>query len=202
MPSKRAKQPEASLGGSVRQRILDAALSVLRDSGLQNLTQVNVAERAGIRQSHLTYYFPTRQDLIEGVSQQFVEAVTRGAEDALKTDSGDGRIETLTRLARSIADLEHMRMFLAVTIEADADDALRKMMVDKTRRMEASIAQVLGGDNALETARVVLAATWGLGLYHFVMRPNAKATLFRAYESWLAEVTAAEPKKRKSTRPR
>ena len=45
-----------------REKILAAAAELLLTEGFHALTQHAVAARAGIRQSHLTYYFPTRND--------------------------------------------------------------------------------------------------------------------------------------------
>ena len=47
-----------------RERILHAAFLLLNEDGFSALTQQHVCKRAGIRQSHLTYYFPTRNDLL------------------------------------------------------------------------------------------------------------------------------------------
>jgi AcrR family transcriptional regulator len=46
----------------VRTRILEAALGLLAEHGVTELTQPKIAAAAGVRQSHLTYYFPTRMD--------------------------------------------------------------------------------------------------------------------------------------------
>ena len=53
----------------VRERILEAALGLLSQSGAHELTQPRVAKAAGVRQSHLTYYFPTRADLLQEVAR-------------------------------------------------------------------------------------------------------------------------------------
>jgi len=53
----------------VRDRILQAALRLLAESGAHELTQPRVAKAAGVRQSHLTYYFPTRADLLQEVAR-------------------------------------------------------------------------------------------------------------------------------------
>ena len=52
---------------STRQRILDAAIRIARKSGIKALTQPRVAAAAGVRQSHLTYYFPRKADLLAAV---------------------------------------------------------------------------------------------------------------------------------------
>ena len=42
-----------------RQHIVECALAQLREEGFAAFTQSKVAARAGLRQSHLTYYYPT-----------------------------------------------------------------------------------------------------------------------------------------------
>jgi hypothetical protein len=41
---------------------LQAAVELIKTQGFSALTQSGVAKLAGVRQSHLTYYFPTRSD--------------------------------------------------------------------------------------------------------------------------------------------
>ena len=52
----------------VRQRILDAALGLMAEHGFMEVTQPKIARAAGVRQSHLTYYFPTRADLLKALA--------------------------------------------------------------------------------------------------------------------------------------
>src|SRR5690606_33657714 len=114
----------------VQDRILEAALTILGTEGLHGFTQARVAEQAGVRQSHLTYYFPARDDLLRAVTAAFVDAMAAGlagaAGDAARTPSP----RRLAAAARAIADPRHMRMFLGLVIEADADPALRKLVVE------------------------------------------------------------------------
>jgi AcrR family transcriptional regulator len=170
----------------VPERILDAALAILAESGLRDLTQVRVAHRARVRQSHLTYYFPTRDDLLDAVTARAVDGIVSGFRRVATDASQGGQRQLLGRLAGSVADLAHMRMFIAMIVEADADPAVRRVMRRATDRIETALAESLGGDEAQERARVVLAAIWGLGLYQFLMRPAANASPTRAYLSWLA----------------
>jgi AcrR family transcriptional regulator len=55
---------------NVREKILAAALKLLNEQGFPALTQTRVAEVAGVRQSHLTYYFPTRNELLKAIVQE------------------------------------------------------------------------------------------------------------------------------------
>lgn len=173
----------------MRERILDAAIRTLRESGLQSFTQIQVANSAGVRQSHLTYYFPTRDDLLEAVTARVVEGLAAGVRSAAAGEEEGGHGAMLERLATSVADLEHMRMFVAMIVEADGEPLLRDVMVGGTRRMEEALAETLGSDDAEERARLILAAVWGLGLYQFVVRPSRRADPTRPYLSWLTEAT-------------
>src|SRR5262245_1334127 len=123
----RRQRPETPL--RVRERILTAALETLTESGIQGLTQVQVARRAGVRQSHLTYYFPTRDNLLEAVTELAVEAIASGLRQLVAASGNRAYQTTLERLTEAVADLAHMRMFVAMIVEADADVTVRKVMI-------------------------------------------------------------------------
>ena len=168
----------------IRERILAAALTVLQEDGIQGLSQVQVARRAKVRQSHLTYYFAKRHDLIEAVAIRFLEGVAHGLDEARA--SGDAS-SLLQRLAAFIVEPRHMRMFTGVIVEADADPRVRAILVRVTLRLQSTLAAKLGGDDAAERASIILANLWGLGLYDFVLRPKRPGELTAAY---IASITA------------
>jgi AcrR family transcriptional regulator len=192
----------ARRGPGVRERILDAAIESWAESGISGLTQIQVAKRAGVRQSHLTYYFPTRDDLLEAVTERAVKGIAGGLRRVMMEGGAEGHRAMLERLAKSVADLTHMRMFVAMIVEADDDMAVRKVMTQATHRMEAALAAALGGDHAAERARRVLVAVWGLGLYCFLMRPKPKEDPTRAYVSWLAESSRSRSERRRGVTTR
>ena len=55
-----------------RESLIEAAIAAVREGGYSALTQPKVAARAGMSQSHLTYYFPTRSDLVQAVAERIV----------------------------------------------------------------------------------------------------------------------------------
>ena len=168
-------QPNAHPGRSgeapVRQRILEAALATLRQGGGRRFTQTAVARQARVRQSHLTYYFPTRHDLLRATVLRFAESVGAGLSQAVCEHPGRGRHTPMARLIEAVAELEHMRMFLGLVSEAADDPGLRVIVVEGTERVEAALAAVLGGPRAAQDARIILATAWGLGLYRYAVRP-------------------------------
>jgi AcrR family transcriptional regulator len=189
-----AHAPKTDEGG-VRERILAAAMTALQEDGIQGLSQVQVARRAKVRQSHLTYYFAKRHDLIEAVAVRFLEEVTHGLDDA--GIAGDAS-SLLHRLAAFIVEPRHMRMFTAVIVEADQDPKVRAILVRVTLRLQAALAATLRGDDAAERATIILANLWGLGLYDFVLRPKRPGELAAAY---IASITAPRsPLSRRKTK--
>jgi AcrR family transcriptional regulator len=181
-------RPRPPVTGTVRERILDAALAVLRDDGVQRLTQVQVARRAGVRQSHLTYYFPSRTDLLDATAMRFVDTLAAGIGRALRGQASAGGRTTLAHLAKAVAEPGHMRMFIGVIVEADQDPDVRAILLGGTERMEAALAEALGGEDQQERARAVLATIWGLGLYAFVVRPSGRKDPARTVLAWLEAV--------------
>lgn len=186
--AKRSARSKTQPTIGVRERILHAAREILQESGLQRFTQVNVAERAGVRQSHLTYYFPTRRALLEAGIEHFVQAITQRVQDVAEASPSVDHETLVDRLATTITDPAHMRMFLAVIVEADGDAALRAMLVAAARQIEEALAKSLGGSDGAERARTVLAAIWGLGLYQFILRPSSRASITKAYLARIAEL--------------
>ena len=69
----------------VRSAILDAGSSLLREHGIAALTQPRVAAAAGVKQSHLTYYFPKRADLLIGIATHTVDGLLARLTERLKT---------------------------------------------------------------------------------------------------------------------
>lgn len=192
----------------VRERILAAAMAILHEAGIQGLSQVQVARRAKVRQSHLTYYFPKRNDLAEAVAARFVDGIVRELQRTAAGSAAGGPGAMLQRVADAIADQGHMRMFTAVIVEADGDPELRSILVRGARRLQSTLAGLLGGEHAMERAELVLASLWGLGLYDFVVREKRRSAPRASFLASLAgvasgvETSAASPGDRAGVRGR
>lgn len=176
MPEQPAPTP------NVRTRILDAAIDTLMEDGPRGLKQTRIAQRAGIRQSHLTHYFPTRDRLLEAITTCAVDHLT----DHL-THLGGHSGSALTALANAITDTPHMRMFLTLAVEADHDEILRGILTAGVKRLEGAIAEHLAVTP--DQARPLMAALWGAGLYHFLTRSDASRALTGTFVTRLARAT-------------
>ena len=121
----------------VRERILEAALGLLAESGVHELTQPRVAKAAGVRQSHLTYYFPTRGELLQEVARHSIEK--------LAGQLAHGKPGALpAAIAAGAADKRRSRIMLGLVAAADRDPQIKRRMrrfvAELRRRMTPVLA--------------------------------------------------------------
>ena len=75
---------------NVKDAILDASVALLKDKGIAALTQPQVARAAGIKQSHLTYYFPTRAALLLAIAEHSIDVTMSEVGARLRDHGEDG----------------------------------------------------------------------------------------------------------------
>src|SRR5580704_3484186 len=107
-----------------RLEIINAGLTVLRESGFSGFTQPRVAAVAGLRQSHLTYYFPTRVDLLEGVARAAIERQLGAVDAILGTSSPQTAAKMIAKVA---VRHENTRVIMALAQAADQEPSLREI---------------------------------------------------------------------------
>jgi AcrR family transcriptional regulator len=106
-----------------RKEILEAGLALLREHGLAGLTQPRLAAKTGLRQSHLTYYFPTRTDLLAAVARVGMEAQLAAVRSLFNgVSSAEQGAE---RIAAVIVRHENTRVLAALNQAADQEPAVR-----------------------------------------------------------------------------
>jgi AcrR family transcriptional regulator len=109
---------------STRERILHAAFMVLNDEGFGALTQTRVAERAGVRQSHLTYYFPTRIALLRETAVFGCNAMLEMMASAI--DSGALTLANFRQfLVADVSDRRFARLMCALIVASDEDQSIK-----------------------------------------------------------------------------
>jgi AcrR family transcriptional regulator len=168
----------------IRERLLRAAVALVREQGLPKLTQPRVAKAAGVSQSHLTYYFPTRADLVHAVLQRAAERQRAGVEAAVA--AADQGVEALVReLAKTLSRPENTRVLVSFVLAADTDPAARTLFGGLAGGMRATIAEMLGKVGITprpETVTMVHALGTGLAILELALgglaaRPDTAATL-------------------------
>lgn len=183
----------AAEGSSVRERILDAALSILGDVAVKKLAQPRVARVAGVPQGHLTYYFPRKLDLLVAVIRKFAQLFQRDLSPFLGSSASWDAHPPATReraigfVGKLAKDRERTRMLLRLLVEADGDPKLREAMAEGAGFVRSVLAQVLGKPQDDPDVDVALAMFWGLGIQHLVFartNEHTDAVLTRMRE-WL-----------------
>ena len=155
---------------TIRQRILDAALDILEDRGVKGLTQPRVAKLAGLRQSHLTYYFPRKADLFVAVLQASHDRASRKRGARAGQENFDEGMKSLKKL---MFDKDRMRFFLGIIVEASEEPGLRPILANHARELTQSVAAHFGraGDDPAVIAFVDLLRGAGLRM---LLEPNRK----------------------------
>jgi AcrR family transcriptional regulator len=121
---------------SVKQRLLNAGTALLHEHGLGALTQPRIAKAAGVSQSHLTYYFPTRNDLLLAIAEHSVD-------EALARPMAEPGADPVRTLAAAIRFLPRVRMLLGLVAAADQEPPLRDPMSRLITHVRQSVGQLL-----------------------------------------------------------
>jgi AcrR family transcriptional regulator len=111
-----------------RKKILDAGLTILREQGLAGLTQPRIAAMTGLRQSHLTYYYPTRADLLTAVTRAAIEAQLAGARSLTKGIVSAK--QAAAKMATVAARRENTRVLAALNQAADQEPTVRALFTE------------------------------------------------------------------------
>jgi len=123
--------------GGIRQRILDTAFAIVESEGVRAMTQPRIARLAGLRQSHLTYYFPRKADLLVALLQHSHER----AEHHGPADDPDAVLAMLRNL---MFDRTRTRFFLNVMLEAGEDAEFRPVLREHLDGLGNAVAPAFG----------------------------------------------------------
>ena len=152
---------------NVKDAILDASVALLKDKGIAALTQPQVAKAAGIKQSHLTYYFPTRADLLLGVAEHSI-GVTMTEVGARLRDKPEP-----STIASVVADLMITgippRLIIGLIVAADAEPEIRQSLAKFIKNVRERMHDVLASAGLAASASAVLlfhATIVGLAVMH------------------------------------
>ncbi len=126
---------------SIRSRILAAGVELLRTQGIATLTQPRIAKAAGVSQSHLTYYFPTRSRLLLAIAETAIEQIVAGLGAAV---AGGGPDDLAQQLGDLLPRLAPVRVLLGLIVAADSEPELRDALSGLIERVRARFGELLG----------------------------------------------------------
>jgi TetR/AcrR family transcriptional regulator, regulator of biofilm formation and stress response len=154
-----------------REQILEATLRVIGREGRESVTHRAVAEEAGVPLGSTTYYFDSRDDLLqqalEYVSAHEVERYGRLSEELRSVKSGRELADRL--LSELVSAAEDRVAYIAeyeLWLEAGRRPELREAAqswCDAEQRSVAGAMEALGSSDPRADASLVVAALDGLG---------------------------------------
>ena len=125
----------------IRNELVLAGFAVLAEEGYPGFTQPKVAARAGVRQSHLTYYFPTRLALLEAVASSAIEQQLAAIGALADIPDEDERI---AMVASALSQPTVIRVLVALVQSADKEPSIAILFRDLVERMLGNVDRVIG----------------------------------------------------------
>ena len=169
-----------------RQDIIDASIAILREEGYAGFTQPRVASRLGIRQSNLTYYFPTRLDLLKAVGRIAVDRQLTALNFLTGLTTADAAADAI---ARRIVMPDNTRVLMALVQGADKEPELRALFRELTDGVASHATALLKGLGNAEPGDGVFllhALAVGLGVINLaIARPDGEDRAKAAIELYL-----------------
>jgi DNA-binding transcriptional regulator YbjK len=188
----------------VREKVIAAGLWVLREEAFTAFTQPRVCRQAGVRQSHLTYYFPTWTDLLVAVAERAVQDRLAAISASLDESIDDPRVAA-AKVARAIASTKDNRAFLALAEAADQEPRVRAAFRELTDGIAGRASQLLAqlGIEPTEAAvRLVHSLTVGVVVLGVArgeeVEADATSMLLLAFEL----LASKQPRKRRAPKDR
>ncbi|MBL7489431.1 TetR/AcrR family transcriptional regulator [Frankia sp. AgB1.9] len=184
-----------------REQILQAAYEAIDEHGERASLQ-DIADRVGVTQPALTYYFPTRDDLLLAVLQRrdvLGRMLADVAEDGQKTIDG---LVASTRLTTDHPGLAKLYVTLSAAA-TDPDSPARSYFTERYRRYAAEITEDLqngqrtgvirADEPAGHLARAMLAVLDGLQIQWMYDPTVDIAAITEAFTRLLAGAGQATP---------
>jgi AcrR family transcriptional regulator len=123
-----------------RESLIEAAIAAVREGGYSALTQPKVAARAGMSQSHLTYYFPTRSDLVKAVAERIVRTQLERIDAQMAPLSREAAIGNVAALVTATGTT---RVFMALVLASDAEPSARAALGELVTGMRQRLTHLL-----------------------------------------------------------
>jgi AcrR family transcriptional regulator len=118
----------------------------MAEHGFLEVTQPKIARAAGVRQSHLTYYFPTRNELLKALAMHSIETML----GSLMAGASAGKLtpELFARFAgEALADKRRARVMLGLIVSSEEDRAIKQFLgafIERVRATMTDVARLLG----------------------------------------------------------
>jgi AcrR family transcriptional regulator len=124
-----------------RAQLIEAGLAILREEGLAGFTQARIAARVDLKQGHLTYYFPTRTDILVAVARSAIETQLTGLEKMIGDASSIDK--AVVAIAAATVRHENTRVLVAMNQASDQEPEVRALFNEMTDAFVARLGGLL-----------------------------------------------------------
>jgi DNA-binding transcriptional regulator YbjK len=193
-------------GAERRLSLIEATLRIIEEEGLEGVTHRRVADAAGVPLAATTYYFSSKEDLMQAAMETLIEreAASVGAIAEGVTESGamtlDEGVEALIAWQihllrdRRMAQFAEMELYLRVARTAPRPDDLPDW---PGAFLDVAIAamRALGSDAPERDGRALVALIHGLVLHALVSKdPDfPEEVLAPVIRAWFRQALAQSP---------
>lgn len=160
---------------SQRQHILDTALALMSQRGVDGTSMRDLASAAGLNVASLYHYFASKRELLVAVLQErgFIEDLAAAPGPSIARDDFDGLADMLDDILRSMLEVEDfIRLMLGEvmrgqeTAHAVGVELFEATQTALERWLEESEPTICNGPGAPAVARVLRAFIVGLFFEH------------------------------------
>lgn len=153
-------------------KIIDAGVDILRTEGFTALTKRRIAKRLGISDGNVSYYFPTRESLWQGVIEYELKTYYEKhyTNFTAPLDNPVGRFEEFVRLWFQEYEDRELRIFFAQLLAfaevsefvARQRDEIYQTFYDETESRISAMSPGLSDDELQTRTALVMAMLEGL----------------------------------------
>lgn len=134
-------------GQETAQRILDVARQLFMEEGHGKLTMRRIAKAAGMSPGNLSYYYPTRADLLADLLQYVIDGYIRQFEtlrDEASDDADEQFRAVLGFVFNDLGTRETTLFFPELWVLANRDDWIAQQMEKMYAQYRAILVDVIG----------------------------------------------------------
>jgi AcrR family transcriptional regulator len=183
------KTSRIDIGSIRREQIIEAAVAIIAEQGLQNLSLSEIEQRAGMSRGQLTYYFPAKEAILLAVFDRLIELMHQ------RIQAGEGGANPCVAGGTAWERLQHFLTFALLTPPRVPEfHSLQYTFLSQIGHREdfrarlANLYEEWRGHMAKDFARELPAAAPGRSV-----SPRTLATFMQALLHGLAMQRAADP---------
>lgn len=191
-----SRLPQQERSRATRQRLLDAAVDSLAESGWAGSTVAVIASRAGVSRGATQHHFPTRESLITAALEYTAaERLAEIRQDLAQLPSGSARTGAVVQRLVGVYTSTLFKAALQVWAVAASEPALRELIVPLEARIareaHAAAVELLEVDESSpgvrEAVQGMLDLARGLGLADVLTDDSGRRQRVIAYWSDVLE---------------